>query len=137
VHRLIKPKPLVAIVEDDPASQKTLARVLRRGGYEGVAAFPDMHRELFRIRRPTLKRPDIRCPVLSHILTPPWSLTPGTRLGPYEVVSAIGAGGMGEVYCATDTKVKRQDAIKILPASVATDHDRLARFQARQKSSRP
>ncbi|HEY6617380.1 MAG TPA: serine/threonine-protein kinase, partial [Vicinamibacterales bacterium] len=57
------------------------------------------------------------------------ALTPGTRLGPYEVVSAIGAGGMGEVYRATDTKLKRQVAIKILPASVATDHDRLARFQ--------
>ncbi len=57
------------------------------------------------------------------------SLTPGTRLGPYEVVSAIGAGGMGEVYRATDTKLKRQVAIKILPASLAADHDRLARFQ--------
>ena len=57
------------------------------------------------------------------------ALTPGTRLGPYEVVSAIGAGGMGEVYRATDTKLKRQVAIKLLPASFATDHDRLARFQ--------
>ncbi len=57
------------------------------------------------------------------------SLTPGTRLGPYEVVSAIGAGGMGEVYRATDTKLKRQVAIKILPVSFAADHDRLARFQ--------
>ena len=56
-------------------------------------------------------------------------LTPGTRLGPYEVVSAIGAGGMGEVYRATDTKLKRQVAIKILPARLAADRDRLARFQ--------
>lgn len=57
------------------------------------------------------------------------SLTPGTRLGSYEVVSAIGAGGMGEVYRATDTKLKRHVAIKILPPAVATDADRLARFQ--------
>ncbi len=56
-------------------------------------------------------------------------LTPGTRLGPYEVVSAIGAGGMGEVYRATDTRLKRHVAIKILPAALATDRDRLARFQ--------
>jgi serine/threonine protein kinase len=57
------------------------------------------------------------------------SLTPGTRLGSYEVVSAIGAGGMGEVYRATDTKLKRNVAIKILPPAVAADTDRLARFQ--------
>jgi Tol biopolymer transport system component len=57
------------------------------------------------------------------------ALTPGTRLGPYEVVSAIGAGGMGEVYRATDTKLKRQVAIKILPAALAADRERLLRFQ--------
>src|SRR5881392_288465 len=57
------------------------------------------------------------------------SLTPGTRLGPYEIVSALGAGGMGEVYRATDTNLKRQVAIKVLPASVAGDAERLARFQ--------
>ncbi len=53
----------------------------------------------------------------------------GQRLGPYEVVSTLGAGGMGEVYRATDTHLKRQVAIKVLPASVAGDADRLARFQ--------
>ncbi len=57
------------------------------------------------------------------------SLTPGTRLGPYEVTAQIGVGGMGEVYRATDTKLKRQVAIKVLPASVAGDPERLARFQ--------
>ena len=56
-------------------------------------------------------------------------LGPGTRLGPYEVVSAIGAGGMGEVYKARDTRLKRDVALKILPESFATDPDRLARFQ--------
>jgi Tol biopolymer transport system component len=50
-------------------------------------------------------------------------------MGPYEIVAAIGAGGMGEVYRATDSNLKRSVAIKVLPASVAGDADRLARFQ--------
>jgi serine/threonine-protein kinase len=57
------------------------------------------------------------------------ALTPGTRLGVYDITAQIGEGGMGQVYRATDTKLKRQVAIKILPASVAADADRLARFQ--------
>jgi len=57
------------------------------------------------------------------------SLTPGTRLGVYEVTAAIGAGGMGEVYRARDTRLKREVALKILPVSFAMDADRLARFQ--------
>jgi serine/threonine protein kinase len=57
------------------------------------------------------------------------ALSPGTRLGPYAVTARIGAGGMGEVYRATDTNLKRQVAIKVLPASVAGDVERLARFQ--------
>ncbi len=57
------------------------------------------------------------------------ALTPGTRLGVYEVTEQIGAGGMGEVYRATDSNLKRSVAIKVLPASVAGDADRLARFQ--------
>jgi eukaryotic-like serine/threonine-protein kinase len=56
-------------------------------------------------------------------------LGPGTRLGPYEIVSALGAGGMGEVYRATDTNLKRAVAIKVLPASLSNDPERLARFQ--------
>src|SRR5262245_50818393 len=57
------------------------------------------------------------------------ALISGTRLGPYEIVSALGAGGMGEVYRATDTNLKRQVALKALPAAFVTDDDRLARFQ--------
>ena len=57
------------------------------------------------------------------------SLEPGTSLGPYAITAKIGEGGMGQVYQATDTKLKRQVAIKILPPSLASDHDRLARFQ--------
>jgi Tol biopolymer transport system component len=56
-------------------------------------------------------------------------LTPGTRLGVYEVTAQLGAGGMGEVYRATDSNLKRSVAIKVLPASVASDANRLARFQ--------
>ncbi|MDO8630185.1 MAG: protein kinase, partial [Phycisphaerales bacterium] len=55
--------------------------------------------------------------------------SPGTRLGVYEVVAQIGAGGMGEVYRARDTRLKRDVALKILPELFATDPDRLARFQ--------
>ena len=56
------------------------------------------------------------------------ALTPGTRLGPYDVIAQIGVGGMGEVYRATDTNLKRSVAIKVLPPSVAADAERLARF---------
>jgi Tol biopolymer transport system component len=56
-------------------------------------------------------------------------LTAGTRLGPYEIVSALGAGGMGEVYRARDTRLKRDVAIKVLPDSFASDTERLARFE--------
>jgi serine/threonine protein kinase/Tol biopolymer transport system component len=56
-------------------------------------------------------------------------LSDGTRLGPYDILAPLGAGGMGEVYRATDTRLKRQVALKILPAALAADPDRLARFQ--------
>ena len=56
-------------------------------------------------------------------------LISGTKLGPYEVVNAIGAGGMGEVYRAKDTRLGRSVAIKVLPESFARDNDRLLRFE--------
>ena len=56
-------------------------------------------------------------------------LTPGDHLGPYEILSPLGAGGMGEVYRARDTKLNRDVAIKVLPAGLANDADYLARFQ--------
>ncbi len=56
-------------------------------------------------------------------------LAPGTRLGPYEILGQIGVGGMGEVYRATDTRLKRQVALKVLPSALIADPDRLARFQ--------
>ena len=57
------------------------------------------------------------------------SLAPGTRLGPYEILSPLGVGGMGEVYRAKDTKLGREVAIKVLPQSLSADPERLARFE--------
>jgi len=61
------------------------------------------------------------------------ALTSGTRLGPYEVIAPIGAGGMGEVYRARDTKLHRDVAMKVLPETFTSDPDRLARFQREAK----
>ena len=57
------------------------------------------------------------------------SVAPGSRLGPYEIVARIGAGGMGGVYRARDSRIGRDVAIKVLPAEFAADPDRLRRFE--------
>ena len=57
------------------------------------------------------------------------ALSPGTKLGPYEIVSAVGAGGMGEVYRARDARLGRDVAVKVLPASFSSDPERLRRFE--------
>jgi serine/threonine protein kinase len=62
------------------------------------------------------------------------ALSPGTRLGAYEITAPIGEGGMGQVYRARDTKLDRDVAIKILPEAFACDADRLARFQREAKT---
>src|SRR5438445_4168588 len=59
----------------------------------------------------------------------PSMLTAGSRIGHYEVVASLGAGGMGEVYRVHDTRIKRDAALKILPASLAADQDRVRRFE--------
>jgi serine/threonine protein kinase len=63
------------------------------------------------------------------------SLTAGTRLGPYEIVALLGAGGMGEVYKARDTRLGRDVAIKVLPAAYAADADRLRRFEQEARAA--
>ena len=64
------------------------------------------------------------------------ALTLGARLGPYEILSPLGAGGMGEVYRARDTKLDRDVAIKILPDAFVSDPERIARFQREAKTLR-
>jgi len=61
-------------------------------------------------------------------------LQPGTTLGPYEILSPIGAGGMGEVYKARDTRLDRTVAIKVLPEHVASDPDLKQRFEREAKT---
>src|SRR5687767_2886615 len=62
------------------------------------------------------------------------SLSPGTKIGPYEIVAPLGAGGMGEVYRARDARLSRDVAIKILPELFAQDPERLARFEREAKA---
>ena len=65
------------------------------------------------------------------------ALAAGTRLGPYEVTAQIGTGGMGEVYRARDTRLRRDVALKILPGSFATDPDVSHASSAKRKSWHP
>src|ERR1700737_2703174 len=62
------------------------------------------------------------------------ALTSGTKLGPYEIKSPVGAGGMGEVYCARDTRLDREVAIKVLPSHLTQNHDLRARFEREAKT---
>src|SRR5207237_8564016 len=60
--------------------------------------------------------------------------SPGSRLGPYEILEPLGSGGMGEVYRARDAKLQREVAIKVLPESVSRDADALVRFEREAKA---
>src|ERR687885_89404 len=57
------------------------------------------------------------------------TIAAGTRLGPYEILAPLGAGGMGEVYRARDTRLSREVAVKVLPAAYSADAERLRRFE--------
>ena len=63
------------------------------------------------------------------------TLAAGTKLGPYEILSPLGAGGMGEVYRARDTRLSREVAVKVLPVSFSQDADRLRRFEHEAKAA--
>src|SRR5713101_3715348 len=63
------------------------------------------------------------------------TLSAGTRLGPYEILSPLGAGGMGEVYRARDPRLGREVAVKVLPASFSQDPDRLRRFEQEARAA--
>src|SRR5580704_3992395 len=63
------------------------------------------------------------------------ALASGTKLGPYEILSAVGAGGMGEVYRARDPRLGREVAIKVLPSGAAPDSDRLRRFEQEARAT--
>ncbi len=77
---------------------------------------------------------DVRSSFLQSA-TPRVTLTPGTRLGEYEVKSLVGAGGMGEVYRARDSRLGRDVAIKVLPSSLSADSDRLRRFEQEARAA--
>jgi len=62
-------------------------------------------------------------------------LTAGFRLGPYEILSPLGSGGMGEVYRARDPRLGREVAVKVLPAAVSADPDRLRRFEQEARAA--
>ncbi len=64
------------------------------------------------------------------------TLSAGARLGPYEVLAPLGAGGMGEVYRARDTRLERDVAIKILPEAFASDAERLRAVSSARRSAR-
>ena len=85
------------------------------------------------ITRPLAARfagsPDGKQEWAGGILTPPLALSPGTRLGHYEIGRVLGAGGMGEVYAARDTKLGREVAIKVLPPRLSQIRDDLERFK--------
>src|SRR3990170_2629891 len=63
------------------------------------------------------------------------ALSPGTRLGPYQIAAPIGAGGMGEVYRARDTRLGRDVAIKVIPAELSRDPDRIKRFEQEARAA--
>src|SRR5262252_7803974 len=84
---------------------------------------------IYQMRRP-LAPPRARILYASRNLT----LAGGTRLGPYEILAPLGAGGMGEVYRARDTRLNRDVAIKVLPERLAADPDALARFEREAKA---
>src|SRR5262249_22691467 len=103
----------------------------RVAGRPAIPHHPTTNRQRRRRRRARCdhRRPQLARGVEGANLDASMSVPPGTRIGAYEVVAPLRAGGMGEVYRARDTKLGRDVALKILPATFASDPDRLARFE--------
>jgi len=78
-------------------------------------------------------RPDAKafCGAIIHAM----ALASGTKLGPYEIIGMLGAGGMGEVYRARDSRLNREVAVKVLPVAFSQDQDRLHRFQQEARAA--
>src|SRR5262249_47657785 len=87
---------------------------------------------------PTTETPTAEVPnrYSKAIIAPPMPLAPGTHLGPYEITAPLGAGGMGEVYRARDTRLERSVAIKILPEQLSKDPTRNNDLSVKLKRSR-
>ena len=96
-------------------------------GVDGSFTASSLRLALATAKRPG--RPSFSSRQFTANANPMSSLSPGTRLGPYEITAKIGEGGMGEVYRGTDTRLKREVAIKVLPAAFTEDKERLARFE--------
>ncbi len=140
---------LVGLVETEPDEDRRI-RERRRDLVQGEGRDPhavpiggavdDARRSRWLFHRHSLRpaigdrqaprAPDVVVSRLFHPNADPMSsLSPGTRLGPYEILAELGEGGMGEVYRATDSRLKREVAIKVLPAAFTADKERLARFE--------
>src|SRR5713101_8054359 len=78
---------------------------------------------------------DARSPGPTGVILLPVILSAGSRLGPYEIVAPLGAGGMGEVWRARDSRIGREVAIKVLPQAFAADGDRLRRFEQEARAA--
>ena len=105
------------LAQADPELRCKVESLLAQGSHEGVLDRPALE------GAPSLLEPSSA------------QLMPGTQLGPYKIEAPIGAGGMGEVYRARDTKLKRDVAIKVLPAAFASDPERRCPVQARGGST--
>jgi serine/threonine protein kinase len=79
--------------------------------------------------------PNVAAPLGYNPRIPAMRIEPGAQLGPYEIVGALGAGGMGEVYRARDSRLGREVAIKVLPTAFASDDDRLRRFEQEARTA--